>query len=293
MRSKLFVPGSRPAFFAKALAGEADGLTFDLEDAVTEARKPEARQAIAELLASPAIANSTKTLVVRVNAIDTPHFLADIAAVVKPGVHLINLPKPGSVEEVCAAARAIEQAERDNGFREGIDAPIGLLVNIETPKALRIAHDLAAAHPRVAGIQLGLADLFEPLGIERRDVAAVHQVMLALRLAAGEAGVLAYDTVFADIADTDFFVAEAQRARGLGFTGKSCIHPSQVALANRVFQPTALEIAQATRVVEAARAADAQALGAYQVDGKMVDAPFVARARSVLAEAARFGLIQP
>ena len=293
MRSKLFVPGSRPELFAKALASEADGLSFDLEDAVTEVRKPQARQALADLLASPEIARSTKTLIVRVNALGTPHFAADVAAVVRPGLHMINLPKPGSADEVREAAEAIALAERANGFRDGRDQPVGLLINVETPRALRIAHELAAAHPRVVGMQLGLGDLFEPLGIARRDVAAVQQAMFGLRMAAGEAGVLAYDTVFADIADPDFFVAEAQRARLMGFAGKSCIHPSQIALANAVFQPSEAEIAHARKVLQAAEGAARREVGAFVVDGKMIDAPFLARARAVLDTAIRLGLVQP
>jgi citrate lyase subunit beta/citryl-CoA lyase len=117
--------------------------------------------------------------------------------------------------------------------------------------------------------------------------------MLTLRLAAGEAGVPAYDTVFADIADRDFFVAEAQRARLMGFAGKSCIHPSQIALANAVFRPTDEEIAHARRVLTAAESAAAGEVGAFVVDGKMIDPPFLVRARAVLELAVRLGLTQP
>jgi citrate lyase subunit beta/citryl-CoA lyase len=134
-------------------------------------------------------------------------------------------------------------------------------------------------------LQLGLADLFEPLGIRRREQAAVQQAMFLLSMAAGEAGVFAYDAAFADVRDQAGFTAEAQLARGLGFLGKSCIHPSQVALANAAFQPTSDELAHAQRVVEAADEADARGVGAYLVDGKMIDAPFVRRARAILAQA--------
>jgi citrate lyase subunit beta/citryl-CoA lyase len=287
MRSKLFVPGSRPELFDKALRGPADALSFDLEDSVTQERKGQARDALRALLRGGVPADCGKTLIVRVNAIDTPHFEADVAAVVQPGLHLLNLPKPESADAVRAAAAAVEKAERANG----VTRPVQLLINIETPRALRIAHELAAAHPRVAGLQLGLADLFEPLGIARREQQAVYQAMLAVRLAAGEAGVFAYDAAFADIRDTAGFSAEAQQARRLGFIGKSCIHPSQVALANAAFQPTAAEIEDALRVVEAARNADAAGVGAYVVDGRMVDAPFVRRAEAIVAMASLLGLI--
>src|SRR5262245_35635515 len=98
MRSKLFVPGSRPELFAKALASEADGLSLDLEDAVVEARKTQARDAVKAWLQGGAARSSGKTVIVRVNAMDTPHFEADIAAMVRPGLHVVNLPKPESAD---------------------------------------------------------------------------------------------------------------------------------------------------------------------------------------------------
>ena len=286
LRSKLFVPGSRPELFAKAMAGEADALSFDLEDAVSESRKHEARSAVGRFL-DGVLSPANKCLIVRVNAMDTPHFEADIDAIVRPGLHLVNLPKPDSPDAVRAAADAIARA----GRRNGITGPIGLLLNIETPQALRSAAALGAAHSSVAGLQLGLGDLFEPLGIDRGENAAVLQVMLTLRLAAGEAGVPAYDSAFANIDDAAGYAAEAALARRLGFSGKSCIHPSQVALANQAFSPTARDIAHALKVLAAADDAQARGLGAYVVDGRMIDRPFEQRARAIVDLAGRLGLL--
>ncbi|MDQ0081003.1 citrate lyase subunit beta/citryl-CoA lyase [Variovorax boronicumulans] len=288
MRSKLFVPGTRPELFAKALASAADAICLDLEDAVSEPRKDEARETVRQLLlASDDAALSQKTLIVRVNAMDTPHFERDVAAVAQAGVHLINLPKPQSPAHVRTAVEVIERAERVNG----VQAPIGLLLNIETPTALRTAAELALAHPRVAGLQLGLGDLFEPLGIARREPSAIRQAMFAVRIAAGEAGVYAYDGAFTNIRDAEGYRAEAMLARDLGFLGKTCIHPSQIAIANEVFRPTDEEIAHACKVVEAAREADANGVGAYVVDGKMIDIPFVIRARAIVESARSLGLL--
>ncbi|MBN3751516.1 CoA ester lyase [Paraburkholderia sp. Tr-20389] len=287
MRSKLFVPASRPELFAKAFASAADALSFDLEDAVAPERKPQARADLRALLETADARAGDKTLIVRVNAIDTPHFSADIDAVARSSVSLINLPKPEHPDDVRAAAAALDAAEHANG----VGTPIGLLLNIESPRALRIAAELAGAHPRVAGLQLGLGDLFEPLGIARRETSAIQQAMFALRVAAGEAGVFAYDTAFADIKDAGGFRAEAQMARAFGFIGKSCIHPSQIAIANDVFRPSDEDIAHAVRVAVAARDADAKGVGAYVVDGRMIDPPFVERARVLVNEAARLGLL--
>lgn len=279
MRSKLFVPGVRPELFAKALAGDADALSFDLEDSVPEARKGEARESVSALLQSAPLLATAKIVVVRVNALDTPHLAADLAAVTRTGVDLLNLPKVESAQDVLAAVALLEKAEAANG----VARPIGLLANIETPRGLRLAAEIASAHPRVAGLQLGLADLFQPLGIDRRDPANVHATLYAMRMAAAEADVFAWDAAFADIGDADGFRAEAGMARRLGYVGKSCIHPSQVALANQAFQPDAEEIAAARRIVAAAREAGAAGRGAFLVDGRMVDLPFLKRAEAILA----------
>ena len=156
MRSKLFVPGSRPELFPKALASAADALSFDLEDAVPETGKAEARRLVGAALQSPEFATSKKIFIVRVNALTTPHFAADLAAIA---------------------------------------------------------------------------------------------------------------------------------AKRLGYIGKSCIHPSQVAVANDIFLPTEAEVAFARRVIEAAALTNA---GAFTVDGRMIDAPFLKRAHAVVAIARQF-----
>jgi citrate lyase subunit beta/citryl-CoA lyase len=285
MRSKLFVPGSRPELFAKALAGNADGISFDLEDAVPEDRKAEARAAVAGLLRS--LTPSEKVILVRVNGLDSPHFTEDVGAVAWPALDLLNLPKVEAADEVRAAAAALGRLERERGF----DRPIGILANIESPRGLRRAAEIAAADPRVAGLQVGYGDLFEPLGIDRRDAAAVHQVQLLVRLAAGEAGIWACDAAFAAVNDPDGFTREAVVARRLGYVGKTCIHPSQVALANEAFRPSEEEIAQALRIVAAAREAALKGLGAFLVEGRMIDAPFARRAEAVVALARRLALV--
>ncbi|MBS7350565.1 MAG: CoA ester lyase [Comamonas sp.] len=287
MRSKLFVPASRPELFAKALASDADALSFDLEDAVAEPRKEEARDMLKAFLESPAAKATSKTLIVRVNAMDTVHFAADVAAVVRPGLHLVNLPKPDSPDAVVQAAACIADA----GLANGLSELPGLLLNIETPQSLRMAATLARAHPAVVGLQLGLGDLFEPYGVHRREPSALQQALFTVRMAAAEANVFAYDGAFADIHDSEGFRAEAELSRRLGFIGKSCIHPSQIALANSVYQPTKTEIAHAQRVLQAAEKAEASSTGAFVVDGKMIDRPFVLRAQAIIASARASGLL--
>ncbi len=287
MRSKLFVPASRPELFAKALAGDADAISFDLEDAVQESRKAEARRVLQAFLRQSSPRPAGKIVIVRVNGLTTPHFEADMAAVAGPVVDMINLPKPESADDVRAAAAALAGCERAND----VERPIGILANIESPRGLRRAAEIAGAHPRVVGLQLGLGDLFEPFGIDRADAKVVHAMQLAVRLAAAEAGLWACDTVYGAVSDPDGYAREATAARRLGYLGKSCIHPSQVPLANAVFRPTDAEIAAARRVIEAAQGAEVSGVGAFLVDGRMIDIPFIKRAEAILGAARRLDLL--
>ncbi|NWB92671.1 HpcH/HpaI aldolase/citrate lyase family protein [Pseudomonas agarici] len=285
MRSKLFVPGSRPELFAKALASKADAVSFDLEDAVDPCAKDRARQWLCDFLGT--LEPTDKIIVVRVNDSSSPHYEHDLSALVGTAMQVINLPKVESAEQIQALAQRLDELETQHGMTR----PIAILATIETPKGLRNAAAIAAASPRVNGLQLGLADLFEPLGIDRQDQWALHQIRLSLRLAAGEAGVATYDSAFARIDDPQGFSAEADTAQRLGYVGKSCIHPTQIDLANQAFLPNAEQIAHASRVVEAAAKAEAAGIGAYRVDGQMVDGPFVRSAQTLLARARSAGLL--
>ena len=276
MRSKLFVPGSRPELFPKALAGPADALSFDLEDSVLETAKAEARRLVTLVLQSPESVASKKTLLVRVNGLATPHFDADLAAIVGPRLDLINVPKVESAEDIRIVAEVLARLEAERGLTR----PIGILANIESPRGLRFAAEIAGADPRVAGLQIGFADLLDPLGIDRTNAAAIHQLQLAVRLAAGEAGLWACDAAYGNIKDLEGFRTEALAAQRLGYMGKSCIHPGQIAVANEIFRPTADEIAFARRVLDAAAQTKA---GAFTVDGRMIDAPSIKRAQAVVA----------
>lgn len=280
MRSKLFVPGSRPELFAKALASAADALSFDLEDAVAEPRKAEARAAVAAWLRT---APAGKARIVRVNALGTRHFQADVEAIVGPGLDVLNLPMVSGVADVLACVAALDRVEATRG----VTTPTRILANIETPRGLRLAAEIATAHPRVAGLQIGYGDLLEPAGIDRADEAALAHVRLAVRLAASEAGIPAFDGALAAVADPDRCRREAEAARRHGLAGKSCIHPTQIAIVNQAFVPPPEAVAHGRRVLAAAEEAAAKGVGAFTVDGQMVDAPFIARAQALVALADR------
>ncbi len=282
IRSKLFVPGSRPELFEKAAASAADAVSFDLEDAVAPERKDAARAAVAEFLCGRS-GGFRKIVIVRVNSLSSPWFERDVEAVIGAGLDMINLPKVESADDVHAAVAVIARAEEACG--SGRKTPI--LANIETPKGLRRAAEIATADLRVAGLQIGFADLFLPLNINRQEMSALQFVRVAVRLAAGEAGIAAYDAAFPDIKNVEFCRAEAEAARRLGYAGKSCIHPSQIAIANEVFAPGAAEVAHAEKVLAAASEAAQRGVQAFVVDGQLIDAPMIDHAHAIAAAAGR------
>jgi citrate lyase subunit beta/citryl-CoA lyase len=281
IRSKLFVPGSRPELFEKAAASRADALSFDLEDAVSADKKTEARANIAAFLQNTKIL-SRKISIVRVNPVSSSLFAADVEAIVGPGLDVINIPKVESREGVLAAVRVIATAEK----AQGLSRKITILANIESPKGLRFAAEIATADHRVTGLQIGFKDLLARWGIDSSDRTAQQFIRLQVRLAAAEAGISAYDGAFTGVKDAGAFRAEAENAKRMGFEGKSCIHPSQIPIANEVFAPTIAEIDQARKILEAAENAAARGEAVFTVDGEMVDEPVILSAKAVIELAA-------
>ncbi len=277
MRSKLFVPGSRPELFDKAMVSGADAISFDLEDAVVAERKAEARKGVADFLA--AATRGGPDLIVRVNPVDTPWFADDLEAVATAALAILNLPKvedPDVVRDVARELQCIEAAK-------GLDRPIPILVNLETPRGVRRAAEIAAADPRVCGLQLGFGDLFEPFGISRDYLPAGDFVRMNVKLAGAEAGVPTYDSAFPAVSDMEGFRREAEASRAMGLAGKSCIHPRQIPLANEIFFPRPDDVARARAIVEAATERFGAGTGAFLLEGVMIDEPYVARARAILA----------
>lgn len=283
MRSKLFVPGSRPELFEKAWRSPADAVSFDLEDAVAATAKAQARKNVVDALDTRPL-DRAKTVIVRINPFDSESFEADLEAVVRPGLDVLNLPKVDGPNIVRTVARRLGEHE----LRRNLRRRVGLLVNIETPGGLRRAAEIAASSDRVVGLQLGFGDLLSPLGIER-TLDSLTPVRLAVRLAAGEASVCAYDGAFVDISDLTGFRAEAEAARAMGFSGKTCVHPNQVPIANSVFFPREAEIETARQAVAKADEMDARGVGAFTLNDVLFDGPLIARAREIVRLAAERG----
>jgi citrate lyase beta subunit len=278
MRSKLFVPATKPELFPKALASGADAVCYDLEDAVPYDRKSEARAGLRDYFQQ-----TTKAFgpleIVRINGARTPHFLADLEAVVWPRLYAIALPKVEDPEELHELDGVLSNLESARSFTRAVL----VLPTIESPGGLRKVHAIASCSHRIAGLQAGFADLLEPLGIVWSHSFARSHVRLLLRLAAGEAGIPCFDAAFPNFKDSNSFAVAAEQARSMGFAGASCIHPSQVPIANQIFAPSASEIKNAERIIAAMDAARKTGSGVPVVDGRMVDAPFERAARLLLS----------
>lgn len=274
----LYAPADRPELVGKALAGDADVVVVDLEDAVAPARKDAARSGLAALLADrPAGPDGTPRRVqVRVNRVGSPWHAEDAAAVaaLPPDVGL-RLPKARDVAEVQGVAAAAP------------GRPLHLL--LEDALGVERAFALATAHASVAGIGLGEADLRSDLGVD--DEAGLAWARGRLVVAARAAGLPAPAmAVHPHVADPDGLLASCRAGRALGLLGRAAIHPRQLPTIRAAFRPTAAEAARARDVVARVSAAHDAGVGALVLpDGSFLDAAMVQRARTVVALAEALG----
>jgi citrate lyase beta subunit len=282
MRSLLYVPGISERMILKARDSAADALIFDLEDAIAPDQKLEARSTVVRLLGE--IDFGGKEIFVRINALGAEWGLEDARAVVAVGAPGLVIPKCESVEEVTTVAPVMQSRYHQ---------PIGgrtrkLLSLVETPRGVFASREIAESNELVAGLMFGAADLARDLGaVLSEDESEVLFARSQVLLAARAAGVAAYDSPHFAIDDLEGLHRRCQAARNLGYDGKTAIHPSHVEIVNDVFAPTAEQIAEAERVIEAMAAAQAEGRGVIRLDGKMIDQVHLAAARKVLERARR------
>jgi citrate lyase subunit beta/citryl-CoA lyase len=288
-RSLLFVPGSAPARFERAREAGADTVLFDLEDAVAPGEKTRAREQVAAALRCGGFGETE--VAVRVNAPSTPYFAVDLEAVVAAGARAVMLPKAESAEVLRSVADTLDGVERRLGI--GAGHTVRILALVETAAGLVHAVAVAQATPRVDALCFGHVDFARDMQLDEPDASAgvIHHARCALAIAARAGRVAPIDTVCLAVRDEDAFRADVARGMQLGFDGKLCIHPRQVAIANEVYTPAPARIARAQRVVEAWQRAGTAGQGVFTLDGMMVDAPVVAAEERVLARARRAGVL--
>ena len=277
LRSFLFAPGNHARRVEKAVSLDADAVILDLEDAVATAEKRAARDAVVAALARPRRA----LLYVRVNAVDTEFRYGDLAAIVRPGLDGIILPKVESAAGLATIDWLLAQLEREQGLTP---RAIDLVPIIETARGLNQIDAILVAGTRVKRVAFGAGDFTLDVNMAwSRGEAELAYARAKIVTASRAAGIEApFDTVWVDLADEEGLEASARTALGFGFQGKMCIHPNQIAVVNRVFTPSETEIAFAERVVAAFARAEAEGSAAIQLDGKFIDYPILYRAQRVL-----------
>ncbi|MYE23974.1 MAG: CoA ester lyase [Gammaproteobacteria bacterium] len=286
-RSLHFVPGANERMLSRALTTAADALLLDLEDAVTPARKEEARGVVAGWLRDVDFGRQER--IVRMNPLDTPWGHGDLAEVMATPPDAILVPKPDTLEDLTLIDRELSRLERSHSHPPGKVELI--LIAGETPLGTLHLPTLTAC-PRVTGLSWGAEDLATAVGASRnRDESGVwlppfeHCRTMAL-LTAKAANVQAVDAVYVDFRDTAGLARECQQGATLGFTGKLSIHPSQIDVINEAFTPDPAEVSRARELIEAFDEAHAEGRMAFTFEGAMVDAPHLQRARALVARAA-------
>ncbi|HYA59710.1 MAG TPA: CoA ester lyase [Burkholderiaceae bacterium] len=304
-RSELAVPGSNPGMFEKAARSAADVVFLDLEDAVAPDDKEQARRNIIGALQQ--IDWGRKTMMVRINGLDTHYMYRDVVDVVEscPRLDMILIPKVGVPQDVYALDMLVTQIETAKGRTKRI----GFEVLIETALGMANVEAIAQSSRRLEAMSFGVADYAAStrarttvIGGVHRDSGVLadrdergdrqyfwtdpwHAAQTRMLVACRAYGLRPIDGPFGDFGDPEGYVASANRAAVLGYEGKWAIHPSQIELANRVFTPTATEVQKARRIMEAMAQAAREGKGAVSLDGRLIDMASIRMAQAMLAKA--------
>lgn len=280
-RSLLFLPGNNPGMLQNGGVFGADGVILDLEDSVAPAQKDAARLLVAEALATVDYENSET--IVRINPLDT-YGLTDIPVIVAGQPSALLIPKVESEADILSAVKLIEKYEKK-------PHSVKIIALLETPKGIAEAYSIAKSHNRLVALALGAEDYTASLGAKRtKEGGEIYSARMQVINSAAAAGIQSIDTPFTDANDPEGLKVDTELAKNLGFKGKLSINPRQISMIHSVFNPTIQDIDWATRVIAAIEKAKAEGAGVASMNGKMIDAPVVSRAETMLLMAERLGL---
>ncbi len=309
-RSELAVPGSNPGLFEKAAGSAADVIFLDLEDAVAPDDKAQARKNIIAGLND--VDWGSKTMMLRINGLDTHYMYRDVVDIVEvcPRLDMILIPKVGVPQDVYALDMLVTQIENATGRTRRI----GFEVLIETALGMANVEAIAQSSRRLEAMSFGVADYAAStrarttvIGGVNKDSGVLtdkdeaggrqyywtdpwHAAQTRMLVACRAYGLRPIDGPFGDFNDPEGFVAAANRVAVLGYEGKWAIHPSQIALSNQVFTPSAEEVTKARRIMEAMAQAAREGRGAVSLDGRLIDIASIRMAEGLLAKARAMGL---
>ncbi|MFP4273623.1 MAG: L-malyl-CoA/beta-methylmalyl-CoA lyase [Paracoccaceae bacterium] len=299
-RCQLFGPGSRPELFEKMAKSAADVINIDLEDSVSPDEKEIARRNVIEAIGDVDWGN--KTLSVRINGLDTPHWHRDVIALVEQAsdrLDQIMIPKAGNAADMYAVDAVVTAAEKAVGRKRRL----AFECIIETAAGISHVEEIAAATDRLEAMSLGAADFAASMGMATTGIGGTqenyymhregqkfwsdpwHWAQAAIVAACRTHGVLPVDGPFGDFSDDEGFRAQARRSATLGMVGKWAIHPKQVALANEIFTPSAEAVAEAREILAAMEDAKAKGQGATTYKGKLIDIASIKQAEGIVRQA--------
>ena len=280
IRSLLYAPANRPELVVKFPRFGADCCVIDLEDGTPEAEKSKARAMLPETVALVRAAGLEGLLAVRVNVPASPHYLADLEAAFGCDIDAVVIPKLESPDQAFPATHWLQRREAQAPRAR----PRMIIGGIESVRGVLNAVKICDETPHLGAVYFGAEDFAADIGGRRTpggdEVATARSWVV---MAARAADRIAIDQVVLDIRDDALFRRDAARGRDLGYQGKMCVAPGQVALANAAFSPTPEERAYARRLVAAYEAATARGIGTIDFEGKMVDGPLLKHSLAVLA----------
>ncbi|MFP3043878.1 CoA ester lyase [Treponema primitia] len=284
LRTALFLPGNNPNLLINGGALGADGIIFDLEDAVSPDEKDAARILVAHSLKSLDFGKCL--VIVRINPLDSEFWEADVEALVPLAPDMLMPAKVSDAGYIHRLTEKIEAVEA----KSGVTKKTRLLPLIETALGIENVFAIASANQRIAALLLGAEDLTADLRAPRsKDGEEIAYARGRIVYAARAAGTEVLDTPFTDVNDIEGLQKDALFARSLGFSGKAVISPRHVDAVNEAFSPSDKEIEYALKVFDAIASAKEQGKGAISLEGKMIDAPIVERARNILRSAEELG----
>ena len=283
IRSWLIAPANRPEYIGKFAKLGADCSVLDLEDGTPEQHKQAARDGLAAMVAELRAKGMAQGVYVRVNHPRSEHFQHDLAVAAGSAADGVCIPKLGSVAELRGAVDALAPAEKVLG------RPFKIIGGIESALGVLNVSEIAFGDPRLVGLYFGAEDFATDLLGARRTREGLEVLYARSRvvLAAKAARICAIDQGVLEIHDDERFTYDANEARNLGYDGKVCLNPRQVALANTLFSPSEDEVGFARRLVDASRAAEARGIGTIDFEGRMIDGPLLKRCEHILQLARR------
>lgn len=309
-RSELAVPGSNPKFFEKSAQSPVDCIFLDLEDSIAPDEKEIARKNIIEALND--IDWGNKTMLVRINGLDTQYMYKDVVEVVEncPRLDMLLIPKVGVPADVYTVDTLVSQIE----IAKKREKRLGFEVLIETALGMANVESIAQSSRRLEAMSFGVADYAASTRARTTVIGGAHPeygvltdktdsenrhfhwndmwhfAQARMVVACRAYGLRPIDGPFGDFSDPDAYIAAAKRAAILGYEGKWAIHPSQIELANQVFSPSETEVEKAKRILEAMQQAQKEGKGAVSLDGRLIDVASIKMAENLIEKAKAIGM---